>query len=184
MNDSLKIIGAHGTRRAHDFYPTPPACTIALLDFLEADSIHGSVNVWEPACGDGAIVDVLRKRGHAVMATDIQTGTDFLTAELPKATEWIITNPPFSKAEKFIRRALWFGLPCAFLLKSQFWHSKRRLDLFLRMPPDYILPLTWRPDFTGQGASMMDVCWNVWLNDRRSGLFTLYLPLEKPKEET
>lgn len=183
--NAVNIVGAGGKRRANDFYPTPPECTIALLDFLEAESsFYGSKNVWEPACGDGAITSVLRSRGHAVIGTDILHGEDenFLTMPIPTAAEWIITNPPFSRAADFIRRAHETGLPFALLLKATYWHSKRRQALFFQKPPDYVLPLTWRPDFTGQGASLMDCAWNVWLNDRRSGLFTLYLPLEKPKE--
>ena len=176
------IIGGNGQRRPLDFYPTPPEVTNAFLDFMEdnigPDFWRGK-RVWEPATGNGAMADELRKRGAIVIETDILTGTDFLSAKTPEA-DFICTNPPFSLAEKFVRRALETDLPFAFLLKSQFWHSKKRFDLFNENKPVLMLPLTWRPDFTGGGNSMMDCIWCVWF--RGEPKQTLYFPLIKEKE--
>ena len=88
-------------RPATDFFPTPPDVTQALIDFLMIPKEHA---IWEPACGDGRMVDVLRGNGYTVRGTDIQTGMDFLeTKECPES--FIITNPPFCVAEEFIRHA-------------------------------------------------------------------------------
>ena len=176
--DHVKIIAGHGIRRERDFYPTPPECTVALVDFLEYSGAEIG-RVWECAAGDGAIADVLEKRWYDVVQTGITTGTDFLTAPLPEGMNWIITNPPFNLAEAFIRRAASFDIPFAFLLKSQFWHSRKRYSLFNEHRPQYVLPLTWRPDFTGQGASLMDVLWCVW-NMNKGQNSTIYCPLTKP----
>lgn len=132
--DSVKIVGGHGERRERDFYPTPPDCTEALLDYLSVRP-KPLGKAWECAAGDGHISRVLRRYGYEVVESDIQTGTDFLTADLPQGAEWIITNPPFNLAEAFIKHALSFEIPCAFLLKSQFWHSKKRYPLFCSAPP-------------------------------------------------
>ena len=35
----------------------------------------------------------------------------------------------------------------ALLLKSQYWHSQKRVALFEKYPPAYVMALTWRPDF-------------------------------------
>ena len=136
------------------------------------------------------MVDVMREEGYAVIGTDVLDGTDFLTAQIPEGTEWIITNPPFSLAEQFIRRAYETGLPFAFLLKSQFWHAAGRLPLFRECRPSIIAPLTWRPDFNfkdtrNHGKPLMDVLWCVWLP--RNGLLaddntTRYIPLQKPQQ--
>lgn len=177
--DNLKIIGAHGKRREMDFYPTPPEPTVALVRFLKAQWLMTDHDtVWEPACGDGAMVRALRSEGLTVTATDLQSGFDFLDREIELDGRWIITNPPFSLAEPFIRRAAELGRPCAFLLKSQYWHSSKRRTLFLEHTPSFVLPLTWRPDFTGEGSSLLDMCWNVWLGGNGS---TIYQPLPKPK---
>lgn len=180
MMDSAKIVGGLGKRREMDFYPTPAECTQALVDFLyERKLLMPGDTVWEPACGDMAMVDVLEDNGLRVIATDITTGKDFLTANDGRA-RWVITNPPFCLAERFIWHAAELGVPFAFLLKSQYWHSKKRLGLFQMHAPSYVLPLTWRPDFTGQGSSLMDMAWNVWCGNPG---FTQYIALEKPAFE-
>ena len=180
---SSRITGGNPitVRDGSDYYPTPPEATVALLNFLE---LPKSTVIWEPACGGNHMVDVMRDREYRVIGTDIQTGDDFLDVALPHGVEWIITNPPFSKSEEFIRRCVWHGKPFALLLKSQYWHAKKRLRLFTEYSPAYILPLTWRPDFllgARGGASLMDVIWCVW--DPRITGRTRYIPLERPGVE-
>ena len=121
------------------------------------------------------MADVFIDNGYLMLATDITTGVDFLK-EPKRKCDWIITNPPFCLSEDFIRHASDMGVPFAFLLKSQYWHSKKRAKLFEECKPSYVLPLTWRPDFTGQGNSLMDCIWCVWTGE----LETVYQPLEKP----
>lgn len=163
-----------------DFYPTPPEVTTALLEILD---IPSEEKIWEPACGENHMVNVMRKAGYEVIATDIQTGTDFLTAECPECN-WIITNPPFSIADKFIERCIEHKKNFALLLKSQYWHAKKRLELFDKYSPSWIFPLTWRPDFLfktrGGGSPLMDVMWVVW---EKGDHHTKFRPLPKPTEE-
>lgn len=179
MADSLKIIGAHGNRSKNDFYPTPPECTVALLNFLEERFLLKKRDlIWEPACGSHAMVDVMNKRGYTVLGTDIIYGQDYLTTDPKDDYDWIITNPPFCSAQEFITRSTQRNKPFALLLKSQYWHSAKRRKIFSEYPPTFILPLTWRPDFTGAGASMLDMMWCVWIGPAR---VTYYIPLQKPK---
>lgn len=177
-------------RRQSDFYPTPPEATIALVQFLRLE--HGTV-VWEPAFGEGDMGQALGACGLTVYGTDIRAGQDFLVRDHPDGIDapfnWIITNPPFSLAEEFIRHAAKIGKPFAMLLKSQYWHAAKRARLFREIPPSYVLPLTWRPDFLfkehgdKKGASpLMDVMWCVWLTPRTRSAQTVYQPLEKPRE--
>ena len=49
--------------RGNDLYETPEVATLALL---RAEPLPRSI--WEPACGRGAIVRVLRNAGHGVIA--------------------------------------------------------------------------------------------------------------------
>src|SRR6185369_10862163 len=64
-----------------DFFPTPRWATFALMDNEPFDG-----EIWDPACGDGAMARVLAERGNAVIATDLydrgygEPGHDFLTA--------------------------------------------------------------------------------------------------------
>ena len=172
-------------RVGSDFYPTPPEATQVLIDFLNIpkDSI-----IWEPACGEGHMADVFANNGYSVIATDLnecgygESGIDFLNTANRKC-DWIITNPPFNLAESFVRTCVRFGKPFALLLKSQYWHSKKRYSLFEEFQPEYVLPLTWRPDFLfktrGSGSPLMDVIWCVW--GAKSSENTSYIPLQKPK---
>lgn len=172
---AANIVGGGGRRRPNDFYPTPRDATQAICDWLEKNGVQNA-RIWEPACGNNDMVKVLRENGHFVVGTDIQTGTDFLKTDKPAGIEWIITNPPFSLAEEFIRKAAVHDIPFAFLLKCSYWHSAKRKPLFDKIRPSHILPLTWRPDFTGGGGSLLDMMWVVW------GKYnTVYQPLERPK---
>lgn len=127
------------------------------------------------------MVSVLEKNGMRVKKSDIQTGEDFLEVPL-KDCDWIITNPPFSIADKFIRRCYEHEKPFALLLKSQYWHAAKRFDLFWDITPSYILSLTWRPDFLfkerGNGSPLMDVMWCVWCDCVHEK--PVYVPIRKP----
>lgn len=177
-------------RRELDFYPTPSEVTEALMSFLTDYHIYPLGYVWEPACGDGAMSEVIRKRGYTVKSSDIREtgygegGIDYLTA--PKTgCDSIITNPPFKESERFIRKALEIDRPyiTAFLLKSQYWHAQRRTMLFKQHPPAWVLPLNWRPDFmNGErgGAPTMECLWTVWITGEYD---TRYFILERPKKD-
>jgi hypothetical protein len=80
-------------REKDDFYATPDWAIDALLDREKFDG-----EIWEPACGDGAILKLLPE--HAI-GKDIQH--NFLN-ETDKYDN-IITNPPFSIAYEFIKKA-------------------------------------------------------------------------------
>lgn len=145
-----KIVGAGSNRSNYDFYPTPADVTEALLKQLSGPLSLGLFNtIWEPAAGSGSISKVLEEHGRKVISTDIQSGHDFLKDDAPAEYDMIITNPPFSLADQFIRKAYSYGKPFAFLLKCQFFHAKKRYKLFEECRPSLIFPLTWRPDFTG-----------------------------------
>lgn len=185
--ESATIIG--GASRVHkrndaDFYPTPPECTLALL------AKFGSVfsgDVWEPACGDGAISRVLEGQGLHVESTDLRHsgygrgGVDFLKAVVaPAGVSAIITNPPFNLAEAFIRKAREFEVPFAMLLKSTYWHAASRERLFKSTGPVAVCPMLWRPNFAPErgSAPTMDVCWTVW--HAHPVKTCAYTPLPKP----
>lgn len=186
MSRMLANDGNKESRRELDFYPTPPECTIALMDFLD----WRGMKIWEPACGDGSMSKVLESYGNKVTSTDISTdtgygegGVDFLM-DPPITTHAIITNPPFNLSEEFIRHALSITPNVAMLLKSQYWHAKSRKKLFDDTRPAWVLPLTWRPDFLfnqrlpGETARpTMEVAWTVWMSGSDG---CRYIPLAKP----
>ena len=68
-----------GQREEEDFYPTHPSITQMLLD---REKLEGTI--WEPACGEGDMSEVLIKEGYDVLSTDLidrgygEGGIDFL----------------------------------------------------------------------------------------------------------
>lgn len=180
IRTATKIVGGNPSqhREKADFYPTPPDVTIALLKFM---GLPKETVIWEPACGEMDMVSVMKSEGYSVIATDLKYGQDFLTMP-ERECDWIITNPPFSAADKFIARCAAHRKPFALLLKSQYWHAKKRYDLFQKVPPAYVLPLTWRPDFMfkkhdKRSAPLMDVMWCIWIPPYINQ--TMFEPLEK-----
>lgn len=178
---ATQMIGGNpAARRSEtDFYPTPSEVTGCLLQLLK---LPNETVIWEPACGEMDMVSAMQRAGYSVIATDLKYGQDFLTTPLPEC-DWIITNPPFSVSDKFIERCIEHGKPFALLLKSQYWHAKKRYELFHSAPPSYVCPLTWRPDFLfkkreKRSAPLMDVMWCIWIPGHYSAS---YIPLQKPE---
>jgi hypothetical protein len=89
--------------------------------------------IWEPACGPGSIVHVLRAAGHAVYATDLvdygcpqsESGIDFLKTTVALA-ETVVTNPPYKRANQFVAHALQLCPRVVMLLRLAFLEGQRR----------------------------------------------------------
>lgn len=192
--ETLQLTGGAGKdkRRELDFYPTPKNVTRALMDFMfKEDRFDSSTTIWECACGDGSMSEVLKQYCSSVYSSDLrQTGygdgeIDFLKSNRKGEFQAIITNPPFNLSAQFIDKATGDSEFVCMLLKSQYWHAKNRYDLFAKKPPMYVLPLTWRPDFLEherkegekKGAPTMEVAWSVW---KRGSTGTRYQPLLRP----
>ena len=168
---------AHATeaREVDDYYATDPE---ALKRFLGAIDFPLNHFIWEPACGGGHLVEVLKERGYNVMATDIvDRGSAVKTADfLTLKGDWsgdILTNPPFKHAEAFVRKALdliWYGNRVVFFLRIMFLESTKRQTLFKKYPPKYVYVHSSRmatakggdfEKYKGGGKSMC-YAWFVW----------------------
>jgi hypothetical protein len=152
-------------RHPDGFYRTPESATVALIRAI-GSYIDGPVH--EPACGDGAMARVLKRHGYPVIATDLvdrgysdfNGKIDFLrTGRLGPI---VVTNPPYSLADKFIAEAVPGARLVAMLLKSDYWHAASRMPLYEAFPPRQELILTWRLDWTGGGSPTMNCTWWVW----------------------
>ncbi len=112
-----------GQRKKSDFYETPYSMTEHLIRNEMFDS---GLSVCEPACGDGAIVKVL-KDCFSGEITSYDADVDFLTET--KQYNYIITNPPFSLALEFVNKAKTVATDkFALLLPLSYLHGKRRHD--------------------------------------------------------
>ena len=175
--------------RGLDLYETPAAATEALLQVEQLP-----FRIWEPACGRGAIVNVLRAAGHRVIASDIAfydpthfAGRDFLLEPLPPQYEAIITNPPYQLAEEFVAHSLDICPLVIMLLRLAFLESERRRAILEDRGLARIhvfrnkLPMMHRDGWEGRkAASNMAFAWFVWSRGH-SGATTVHrLSWHKP----
>jgi hypothetical protein len=176
MLDKSAQAGQHSyAERGADVYETP-ACAVEAL--LRIESIPR--RVWEPACGPGAIVKVLRARGHKVVASDVidygcedQILLDFLKIPLGDVgMECIVTNPPYQLAERFVQQALNFSPLVIMLLRLAFLESVRRTNILEKSGLARIhvfrnrLPMMHRKNWDGpKASSAMPFAWFVWCRD-------------------
>lgn len=147
-----------------DFYPTPAMATAALLG---RELFHG--DIWEPACGDGAMSKVIEDYGYRVRSTDLYdrgygtSGVDFLRCT--DRSENIVTNPPFKYANQFIHKALTKAdSKVALLLRLNYLESKTRKKFFKGhkdFPFKKVLVFSERIPFNGPG-NMMAFAWFIW----------------------
>jgi hypothetical protein len=148
--------------RGVDLYETPP-CAIEAL-FGAEKLPHW---IWEPAAGRGAIVNVLRDRGHAVIASDLvdygfplHFAGDFLAqTKAPVGCECILTNPPFQIISGFVAHALDLSPLVIVLARLAFLESTRRTKILEHRGLARIhvfrnrLPMMHRAGWTGARAS-------------------------------
>jgi hypothetical protein len=159
--------------RGLEFYRTPIEATRALIA-IEGDRLPQ--NIWEPACGDGAIAEPLKATGRHVYASDIVDRGYGHVADFLQVVEGVqsavVTNPPFSLAQDFVDKAFSFDRLhyCALLLRLAFLESGRRKKWFAARPPARVhvssrrLPMMHRDGWTGnKSTSALAHAWFIWL---------------------
>jgi hypothetical protein len=161
------------SERGDDLYDTPRVAVEALIRHQPLPH-----HIWEPACGTGNIVRVLRRHGHLVDASDLNRRgcpnsyvIDFLRCRSYRA-EAIVTNPPFRHAAAFVELGLARAPLVVMLLRLAFLESERRapvLDngtLARVMVFAKRLPMMHRAGWEGRKAnSAMAFAWFVWKRD-------------------
>lgn len=160
-------------REIHDFYATDPKALELLL------KLENFKNVWECACGQGHLSNVLKKHNiHSRSSDFIERGysdevLDFLAID---NLEWygdIITNPPFKYAQEFVKKAIDIipiGNKVAMFLRIQFLETKERKEFFKLYPPKIIYVSSSRilcamnGEFENykKNGSVACYCWFVW----------------------
>lgn len=154
-----------------DFFPTPKWATFALID---NEQFHG--DIWEPACGDGAMSRVLELTKRPVLSSDLydrgfgKGGRDFLKTN--RTTDNIVTNPPYNCAEGFVtvgtksaRRKF------ALLLRLAFLEGANRANtIFAKVPPARVWVFSERITFypsgvEPKGTGTTAYAWFVWDKD-------------------
>jgi len=186
QNSIFKTLGASNhselEREKNDFYATEPKAVELLL---EKETFNNKI--WECACGQGHISEVLKKNGYNVLSTDLIDRSycdkkyDFLTSNnenlFDKGTlikHWdgdIITNPPYKYALDFIKKSLKlikYKSKIAMFLKIQFLEGIERRKFFNINPPKKIYVASKRlncaknGDFEKYQSSAVCYAWFIW----------------------
>ena len=157
-----------------DFFPTPRWATFALID---NEPFKG--DIWESACGDGAMSTVLAETGRAVKSSDLfdrgfgEVGHDFLQTK--RKADNIVTNPPYNAAEGFVAKGVEnAGKKFALLLRLAFLEGANRANtIFSRIPPSRVWVFSERITFYPAGAEVKGsgttaYAWFVWDKDAPS----------------
>ena len=196
-NTKLSLImgarnGALESREENDYYATDPRALELFLDKFSEDGEHLADKVWECACGEGHLVNVLKRYGHEVFCSDIvDRGCEgakimnFLTAEC----KWygdILTNPPYKHAKEFVLNALDSidnGHKVIFFLKCQFLEGQDRFkSIFKDYPPKYVYVHSARQK-TAKGGDLSRTksptqcyCWFVWQKGFKGETILRWIP--------
>ena len=154
-----------------DFFPTPAWATHALID---NEVFNG--DIWESACGNGAMSEVLAQTGGSIVSSDLydrgygDPGVDFLEATLQANN--IVTNPPYNAAEGFVRSGLRLAKSkFALLLRLAFLEgANRQRTIFTVAPPSRVWVFSERITFypagaVRQGSGTTAYAWFVWDKD-------------------
>ena len=163
-------------REVNDFYATDPK---AIEELLKIEKF--SPNIWECACGQGHLSEVLKNHGYNVKSTDLidrgygEGNVDFLKCQEPFDGD-ILSNPPYKFAQEFVEQALKIvskGNRVAMLLKLTFLESKARAEFFAKYPPEYIYVSSSRIQCAKEGnfekykntGSETAYAWFIWRKD-------------------
>ncbi len=154
-----------------DFYPTPRWATFALID---NERFKG--DIWECACGDGAMSKVLEDASPTIHSSDLydrgygEIGQDFLASRRRHAN--IVTNPPFNSAEGFVASGLRLAeRKFALLLRLAFLEGANRArTIFHVHPPARVWVFSERITFYPKnvevkGSGTTAYAWFVWDKD-------------------
>ena len=179
-----------GERETNDYYATDPKALELFLDKIDKDGIKLHKDIWECACGEGNLSEVLKKRGYNVFSSDLIdrgygiTG-DFLNFNPTKTMsdgfksitvpdyihKDILTNPPYKYALDFVKHALEIqadGYHTIMFLKIQFLEGKERYKFFQENPPKFVYVHSERQkcainnNFKDIKSSAVCYAWFIW----------------------
>ena len=170
-----------------DFFPTPAWATYALID---NEAFQG--DIWESACGNGAMSEVLSETGQPVISTDLydrgygDSGVDFLRPA--GRAKNIVTNPPYNAAEGFVRSGLQAAdRKFALLLRLAFLEGAgRQRTIFSEAPPSRVWVFSERITFypagaVQKGSGTTAYAWFVWDKDASGTELKWFKPGYKAK---
>jgi hypothetical protein len=168
----------HEKQESLDDFPTPPWATRALIEHVIGKERVVDCNVWEPAVNRGFMSRPLQEYFKVVAESDIydygqRAICDFLDADNTDGLfNWIITNPPFNKAQQFVEKSQRIATDgVAMLVRTSFLEGVMRYQtMYLKNPPDIVAQFSERvPMVKGRidkkASTATSYAWLVWYID-------------------
>lgn len=168
----------------NDYYATDPETVSLFLDKFHSDGESLGSHIWEPACGGGNICNVIKEYypNSILHASDVVDRgymdtkiLDFLASKKITPMDTIITNPPFSLLNDFIKHGLEILAnqgKLIFLAKIQTLEGTARKMLLENNGLKYVYvhssrQATWkngepRDQYGKRWATTMCMAWFVW----------------------
>lgn len=181
VSATRKSIRARAQR--HEVFRTPAYCYELLFDY-RPEWFEGSG--FDPSAGDGRMIRAILRRGNlgphfvndireeelaAILDCGQATIGDYLAMETLPACDFMVTNPPFTKAEEFVQKAQTHVSGPICILQSIRWQSAQKRSKWLRNAGlACILNLPKRPQWEVDSGdkvrnNIWDYAWYVFLPD-------------------
>lgn len=136
--------------------------------------IPKTMKIWCPFDKEwSAYVQLFKENGYNVINSHLENGENFFEYE-PTDYDIIVSNPPFSKADKVLERLYELGKPFIILLPLKYLQSKFRCDLFINKGIQILTfdsrigYYTWK-DFSnpkeGNNQASSYFCWKILPKD-------------------
>lgn len=143
-----------------DEFGTPIEALEILLPYL-----NKNWTIWECSWGKGILAKHLKEKGFRVIG---ELFKDFLNEDLElnkDGFDCIITNPPYSKKEEFLKRCYELEKPFALLMPLSALEGKKRGELYRQYGIQLIIPNKRfnfeTPSGKGSGA-WFQTAWFCW----------------------
>lgn len=166
-----------------ELYPTPDEVVDALIKCL---NLRPGDKFLEPCRGTGSIYNKVILPNNQKHFAELSEGIDYLETPFEKM-DVIITNPPFSLSEEFIRKSLSELADdgtMLYLQRVNFLGSITRIEFWEEIGmPNKLLTIIPRPRFVKGKSDACEYAWFVWDRgnrlDRNLGLSSIISQIKR-----
>jgi hypothetical protein len=151
MGNYAKFVGRLGRNEASDECYTPRDRVKPLWKFIDPTKTY-----YEATSGKSSqLLDGLQSMGVDIRPSGDK---DFFECGPDDVFDGVITNPPYSKKDKFIKHCYYLGKPFALLLPVAAFQGQTRGEWFMNYGVSALV-YNKRIDFTGKKSPTFGVAW-------------------------
>ena len=166
---SSKTFNIRARFQKREVFRTPPETYLPLFEYVEREGHDWFQGVgFDPSAGDGRMIAELKMRGNdgphflrdirneeleamALVVGDNASVGDYLTLENPPKADFMLTNPPFTLATRFVEKARQhISGPIILLNSLSFQTTQARSEWLKESGLAYVLNIPKRPKWEVQ----------------------------------